>query len=33
VLSPGAEESLAKRAHIYHDSAVDQVWEYLARSL
>jgi L-fuculose-phosphate aldolase len=29
----GAEESLAKRAHIYHDSAVDQVWEYLARSL
>ncbi|MFI6501833.1 class II aldolase/adducin family protein [Nonomuraea typhae] len=28
-----AEESLAKRAHIFHPDAVEQVWEYLVRRL
>lgn len=27
------EESLAKREHIYHEQAVDQVWAYLLRRL
>ncbi|WP_255951841.1 class II aldolase/adducin family protein [Streptomyces odontomachi] len=27
------EESLAKRAHIYHDQAITAVWDYLVRQL